>query len=90
MSDQVVFTKEEVEKIKEFVNSFRGRVGLHIDHIDDKNAKYIEEILDSPRPRPKVSLHMLEACSIQDYEGIDHWKPRARTQADLFGFDVED
>jgi len=55
MSDQVIFTKEEVEKIREVLQNHSGKDG-HINY-DTFEAMFI---LDSPRPRPKVPISMLQ------------------------------
>jgi hypothetical protein len=89
MSDQVIFTKEEVENIREFVSRFHT-AGIKADAVDIRNAKYIKEILDSPRPRPKVSMELLEDCSFIDFADKESWQNAARGYALQYGFDVED
>jgi hypothetical protein len=89
MSDQVIFTKEEVENIREFVSRFHT-AGIKADAVDIRNAKYIKEILDSPRPRPQIDIRALReiACYSANENGLDD--NEIKDIINKYHFDVED
>lgn len=96
MSDQVVFTKEEVAKL-------RCNIYWAIEHVKPGEngecpACFQEfnkalSLLDSPRPRPKVSLHMLDSIASSCYrcngESLENYLARLSLFVSRFGFDVE-
>jgi hypothetical protein len=99
MSDQVIFTKEEVEKIRRIISSTMD--GLCIDCkgcSNDVDRKCLERsrlitllaLLDSSRPRPKVNRHMLHLIHEANEMSEHVWNARAEAIADNYGFDVED
>jgi hypothetical protein len=88
MSDQVVFTKEEVEKIRNAVYVMQKTFEvLKLDTIR-QIPQEILSLLDSPRPRPKVSMGSLWECW---RVGAD-FDPGNKLKTIMLdaGFDVED
>jgi len=82
MSDQVVFTKEEVEKIKDALRSDRLWCDIYTDIIS---------ILDSPRHRPKVSLEIVYGLlNLPHADTVEALENAAIRYLNLTGFDVED
>jgi hypothetical protein len=86
MSDQVVFTKEEVEKIRNAVYVMQKTFEvLKLDAIKQIPEEVLF-LLDSPRPRPKVSRAM--------YDTLSAWLMGGEYKADeilnQYGFDIED
>lgn len=93
MSDQVVFTKEEVEKLRAVIDDY--------DHVCQElnlpawreGALVALSILDSPRPRPKVPRQLLNDAynTAIDYVrgSIDNPADAIANRAHAFGFDVE-
>jgi hypothetical protein len=104
MSDQVIFTKEEVEKIRDVILSLKSELFLKVSNAHGPEIAYnypeVEyarngiALLDSPRPRPKVSLNMIDSiagsCYRIDGETLHNYKVRLTTYTERFGFDVED
>ena len=85
MSDKVIFTKEEVEKIK---------TALWVACTLMNNMPcYTEAIafLDSPRPRPALPIRMLLDAR-HSYDEMPEYsaKDAMKEIADANGFDVED
>lgn len=96
MSDQVVFTKEEVEKIREAL-SFADKLNFQVYGGSEPYDSAIS-ILDSPRPRPNVPMVMIcEMCDTSEEMEHDsnNWTRSNfllafQAIARMFGFDVED
>jgi hypothetical protein len=95
MSDQIIFTKEEVEKIKSVISSTLD--GLCIDCngcIDEGKRKCLERsrlvsaltLLDSLRSNPKLPLGMLSGLAFGNKWSEDEIKFHVFN----YGFDVED
>ena len=84
MSDQVVFTKEEVAEI-------RTCLELGKESYVPRCTKALF-ILDSPRPRPKVPKEMLAEIASWTSGGLitDDRIKTNKSIASRFGFDVED
>jgi len=93
MSDQVVFTEEEVEKIKGGLLALKSELFLKVsnqhgpefayNYPEIEYAREVMQILDSPRPRPKLPQRLyldLAAYALVDTNKI----------IDAYGFDVED
>jgi hypothetical protein len=89
-----VFTKEEVKIIKatiELAGELDALVASTLRKVSP-NAGTISKvlsILDSPRPRPKVPMGLLEVCSFIDFADKESWQNAARIDAISYGFDVE-
>jgi hypothetical protein len=94
MSDQVIFTKEEVEKIRRAIWDGKTCTFAINDYLGEGKLDDALALLDSPRPRPKVSLIMLDSIVSSCYrihgEGLTKYKTRLAQFVDRYGFDVED
>jgi hypothetical protein len=87
MSDQVVFTEEEVEKIKKALAenvSDLERVAPDCEILPETREAL--SLLDSPRPRPKVSRELYTSLSIWIQGGTY----KVDEILNEYGFDVED
>ena len=101
MSDQVIFTKEEVEKIRSVLSDSVDSLCLECGGCNNRKSPRCRDrsiiidalsIIDSPRPRPKVPDAMLDKIMGEAwYNGKYHVEKEidARAIADSFGFDVE-
>jgi len=93
MSDQVVFTKEEVEKIRNAVYVMQKTFEvLKLDAIKQIPEKVLF-LLDSPRPRPRIELSVIERLSESKWftgRLPKRWINDARLIISYCGFDVED
>lgn len=92
MSDQVVFTKEEVEKIREAL-SFADKLNFQV-YGGSEPYESALSILDSPRPRPKVKWSFLQSIYHRGHADCENGNnPTTGYIADIcarYGFDVED
>jgi hypothetical protein len=94
MSDQVIFTKEEVEKIKRALSNTRPY--LPIDVGTNEVVSNALALLDSSRPRPKIDKMLLaeiglKAIGAEWYEWENgHASAEIIKLVESRGFDVED
>jgi len=91
MSDQVVCTKEEVEKIRNAVYVMQKTFEvLKLDAIKQIPEEVLS-LLDSPRPRPKVPLSVLYGIAGNEgVNSVEEWERKTIRYVNLCGFDVED
>jgi hypothetical protein len=95
MSDQVVFTEEEVEKIRNAVYVMQKTFEvLKLDAIKQIPEEVLS-LLDSPRPRPMISEDMLINISDALMDSNDRREDtypieEYRVIVTEYGFDVED
>jgi hypothetical protein len=90
MSDQVIFTKEEVEKIRNAVHVVQKTFEiLKLDTIKQIPIEALA-LLDSPRPRPKVKLETVYGLINLHWNNTGELERSAIRYLNLCGFDVED
>jgi hypothetical protein len=105
MSDQVIFTKEEVEKIRDVILSLKSELFLKVSNVHGPKCAYNYPevayardgiaLLDSQRPRPKVAMPILYALAnikrdLEMEDSLDLLDERIELTVSRFGFDVED
>lgn len=105
MSDQVVFTKDEAEKIKSLLSDYLSYLcsdcGARCPISDSFGCAEYQRLLDTialfnaPRPRPKLPMAMMYILvnikRALDMEGeLGLLDERIELTANRFGFDVED
>jgi hypothetical protein len=83
MSDQVIFTKDELEKIEQAIRRGMAIKEMYSHRPDFDLYSDAIAILDSPRPRPEVPLEMLHELVIG--YSVAEWK-RIFSK---YGIDVE-
>ena len=87
MSDQVIFTKEEANQIKEALR----RHELSPDGHKWNDIREAISIIDSPRPMPKISLETIYGLLNATYgENLNVLEQSAIRYMNLCGFEVED
>ena len=91
MSDQVIFTKEEVEKIRDCLYEGKSLAFSEGANIAEGKIDSGISLLDSPRPMLKISLETIHGLLNTTYgKGLDALEQSAIRYMNLCGFDVKD